>query len=469
MALSEKQASGIAAGLLADLDASLDPRSGAKGVVKRYLDGDHDLPYMPQNAKAEFRKIAERSVTNWLPLISDTFAKNLFVDGYRPAKQAENSKPWDYWQRNGLDARQTIAHRGMLEYGVSYTIVLPSDEAPSIKPISPLRSHAVYEDPDDEWPFHALTTDGRTGSGERIVRLYDDEAVYTLVKPKDEDRLFLRRTEFHRLGVCPVVRFRERLDGDSRGIILPLLPIQDRVNESVFALMIALQYASFRQRWATGLAIPLDENEFLTDGVTPNPNFQRPIEPFEAAVNRLWVSDSPDARFGDFAQTDVNGHIRTYETTVKTLASISQTPPHVLLGDLVNIGQEALAAAENSTQRKSGEYETIAGEAWEQTLRLAAAADGDTTNASDTSAQVRWRDTEARSLAATVDALGKIAQMLMVPAEGLWDRIPGVTEQDVERWKVLKDQNDVFGSLVTEVQRQAQATAVPAGQGVSVG
>jgi hypothetical protein len=65
----------------------------------------------------------------------------------------------------------------------------------------------------------------------------------------------------------------------------------------------------------------------------------------------------------------------------------------------------------------------------------------------DTSAQVIWRDTEARSLASTVDALGKLVTMLGVPPQALWERIPGVTQQDVERWKGEAIVNDPLGQL----------------------
>ena len=100
-------------------------REGRLGKVRRYLSGDHDMPYMPRGAKAEYRHLAKRSITNWTPLISDTYAKGLFVDGYRPAKATDNALPWTYWQENGLDARQSVAHRGALDYGTSYTLILP--------------------------------------------------------------------------------------------------------------------------------------------------------------------------------------------------------------------------------------------------------------------------------------------------------------------------------------------------------
>lgn len=422
-------------------------RDARLGFLKRYLEGDQDLPYCPRGARVEFKVIAEKSITNWLPLISDTFSKGLWVDGYRPGKSVQNAPAWEFWQANGLDARQTVAHRGALEYGAAYTLVLPGRPTPLIKPISPLKTYVRFEDFDDEWPYDALIRKGVDREGGRLFQLLEGDLIHDLRVPKDSDNPKLMGSMKHSLGVVPMVRFRERLDcEEARGIIRPLVNLQDRINEAVFNLLIALQYASFRQRWATGLDIPRD------------PDTNEPVEPFESAVDRLWVSPSPEAKFGDFAQTEVHGHLRTYESAVKTLAAIAQTPPQALMGDLVQLSAEALAAAESSTQRKTGEYETLFGESWEQAFRLASASRGDRKGASDTSAQVRWRDTEARSLAATVDALGKMAQMLAVPVEALWERIPGVTDQDVKAWKELLKKADSMQTLAEALTATAQVS-----------
>lgn len=459
MALTASEVTKTADKMIGALSMANEPRDGSIGKIRRYLKGDHDRPYMPRNASTEFVGLADRSITNWLPLVADTFSKGLFLDGYRPSRQSENSPAWSYWQANGLDARQSIVHRAALEYGVAYVLVLPGSAGPVIRPLTPNRVWTFYADPDDEFPEVALIRKGKTALGERLYEFLDDTHVYTLTRgTTDDDDLKIRAVEAHRLNVCPVVRFRDRLDGENVGIIRPLLALQDRVNEVVFSLLIALQYASFRQRWATGLAVPmkpvLDENGAPTGE-------EEPVEPFEAAVNRLWISDSHETKFGDFAQTEVSGHLNAYKSTVQTLAAIAQTPPHVLLGDLVNLSADALAAAEASTQRKVSEYETIFGEAWEQVFRLAAYAADDLEGALDESSQVRWRDTEARSLAQTVDALGKISQMLMVPPSELWERIPGVTDGDVERWKEAAGQQDSLAALADVLSRQTEPTALP--------
>ncbi|MDG4792692.1 phage portal protein [Micromonospora sp. WMMD1082] len=426
------------------------PHKGA-GKVARYLRGEHDLPYAPRGARAEYREIARKSVTNWLPLISETYVKGLFVDGFRAGNSHENARPWAYWQANRLDARQTIATRGALEYGASYVRVLRAPKAPSIRPLPALSTFAQFEDDGDDWPLHGIHILGKSTDGDQLYDLYDATAVHRLAMPKGGGTLRVVSSAAHGLGVTPLVRFRDRLDGENRGIITPLLTLQDRINEAVFSLLIALQYASFRQRWATGLAIPTVEDP-------DSPLFGQPVEPFQAAVDRLWVTDNHEAKFGSFDQTDVSGHLETYGSGVRTLAAIAQLSPHVLLGDLVNLSADALAAAEASTQRKIGEYETIFGESWEQVLLLAALADGDTESANDDSAQIRWRDTEARSMAATVDALGKMVQMLSVPAEAAWERIPGVTDQDIKRWREMAKSSDGLTQLAAQLARRSEAT-----------
>lgn len=456
--------------------AALAP-NGSIGLVRRYLRGDHDLPYMPEKASREYITIARNSITNWLPLISDTFVKSLWVDGYRSKRAADNARAWKYWQMNKMDARQAIAHRGALEYGVSYVSVLPgTDGRPVIKPLVAHRTYALYQEDDDDFPVMALYYRGTDIEGNELFHLWESNRRWDILvqtgRKKGEatreadDRgtgagdIQVVGFDEHPAPFVPWVRFRERLDGESYGIIKPLISTQNRINETVFSAQIALQYAAFRQRWATGMAIPRDTEEFLSDGTTPNPNFGRPIEPFKAAVDRLWVVEDPEAKFGEFQATDVRPHIEIYREHVKTLAAAGQVSPMVLLGDLINLSGDALSSIQDGTQRKLGEYETNFGESWEQVLHLAAYMAGEPFHDEDESAEVRWRDTEARSLAATVDALGKMVHMLHVPAEELWDRIPGATDQDVERWKdTAKSGESLMNVLMDMNQRQAQPTA----------
>lgn len=66
-------------------------------------------------------------------------------------------------------------------------------------------------------------------------------------------------------------------------------------------------------------------------------------------------------------------------------------------------------------------------------MRTAAWIEGDEESANDVSSEVKWADATARSFAQTVDGLGKLAQMLDIPGEVLWEDIPGWSRQRVLR------------------------------------
>jgi hypothetical protein len=84
-------------------------------------------------------------------------------------------------------------------------------------------------------------------------------------------------------------------------------------------------------------------------------------------------------------------------------------------------------------------------------------------NAQDDTAQVHWQDGTARSLAQTVDALGKMAALLDVPKQALWGRIPGVNQTDVQEWKELAQQGDALGNLTALLNDQS-STPLPQGE-----
>ena len=446
--------------------------------VRRYMRGLHDPSYMPRSHEGEFSGFRQEAIGNWLPLIVTTVAQNLYVEGYRDDEHPDNLSVWEYWMANGLSSRQMHVYRSALTYGHGYVMVWPGDPGPVARVYSPLAMYVVQEDPDAEFPDYAIRRSRSRVKNELglvgdVWDLVDAEGVWSFWVPSgdhgnvQEYRLLDSWT--HPFGVCPVVVFRNQWtdDPDVRiaelGEVWPLIPLQDRLNDTTLGLLIAQQYAAFKQKWATGVEIPRD------------PETGRPIEPFEAAVNRLWTTASKDARFGEFTETDLTGYLASQESAIKQMATIAQVPPHYLLGGLVNISAEALAAAEAGLTRKVSERKAVFGEAWARVFRLLAFAAGQFEDAENTRARVVWRDTEARSLAASADALGKLATMLGIPAEALWELIPGVTPFQIRRWKRLKQQDmamdvaEVAATLLrgdeTQLPVEASGDSLPVEEG----
>lgn len=413
-------------------------------MVAGYLDGTYPssafIPSKQQNRAAarEYAAVVARSRQPVLSLPVETLAQNLYVDGYRPDRSAKNAQGWEHWQANRMDARQAGLHRAAVAYGGSYLSILPGDPVPVWRPVSPRRMRAMYADPiNDEWPLYALEewVEGMGRTVRRRWRLYDDECIYELAG--DEVSIGAQTlaggptrqvgVSEHPAQVCPVVRYLgvADLDGQHLGEVQPLIPHQNQIDASTYYLEMAQIFAVHRQRWAAGLAIPEDDEG-------------NPIEPFNVAMDKLWVAEDADSKFGEFEQTEVKSWLDAREAALRAIAIKSQTPPGYMLGEMANLSAEALAATEAPAQRRAAGYRAMLGEAHEQAFRLDARLSGDEEGWANPSAQVVWRDTESRSLAQVADALGKLAQSLGIPARGLWEKIPGVTDQDLAAWEKLR-------------------------------
>lgn len=406
--------------------------------LHRYLRGTQVLNWASTAPSLEVRRLANMARVNMLGLVVDSVVQSAYVDGYRSAKAVDNEPAWQLWQRNRMDARQTGVHRAALAYGASYVTVLPGKPVAAIRGKSPRQMTVVYGE-DDDWPVWALEQRrSATPDKATLFRLFDDEMAYWVSVNQSGTPTYISEEE-HGLGRVPVVRFRAvddlDEDDDPRGEIEGLIPLQDQIDVTTFGLLVAQHFGAFRQRYILGWLAESEEESLKT------------------SASKLWSFEDPDVKVGEFSETDLSGYIASREATIRHLASISQTPAHELVGQLVNLSAEALAAAEASKRRKVEERETMFGESWEQVLELGGEIEGYPV---DASAEVRWRDTEARALAATVDALGKMSQMLQIPPEELWEKIPGVSQQDVERWKkAATERGDVFSQLTRQLEREA--------------
>jgi hypothetical protein len=401
-----------------------------------YLRGKQGLPAVPEGVPTEVRKLAQMSRVNLIRLVIDVPAQALYVAGYRGSDSDEDDESWGAWQANQLDARQTGVHRAALSYGASYVNVLPGTPRAVVRGLSPRKATCFYG-ADDVWPVYALE-DRTVPGGARRYRLYDSTHIYELVDGTSALTLAGGPRE-HGLMVTPFVRFRNLLDldDDQVGEVEPLMPLQDQTDFTTFALLVAQHYQSFRQRYVMG---------WTTEDETVKA---------KAGASRMWTFDDPDVKVGEFGQVDLTGYLASRESTIQHLATISQTPPHHLLGKLVNLSAEALVAAESGHRRKIAEREINFGEAWEQVLGLVALAEG---REPDIGAQVRWEDTEARAFAATVDALTKL-QAMGVPLQMLFEKIPGWTKTDVDRAIELVESGDAIAGLQRMLEQQAAPPA----------
>lgn len=462
MTMTEQQATNLLRQDLLDLFRVEHERAEE---IDRWVRWDHDSPHAPQRSTKEYQELAKRATTPYLRLVVSSTVRGLYVDGYRQADAPAESSAWEWWQRNAMDRRQVPLHRAAVTYGLAYATVLPGvdtfgEPMPLVRPSSPKRMMAFYDDPaDDDWARYAIRVDPIRVGGQRKqrIRLYDDAAIYEFelvpAQGADGPQLTFMGAKDHGIGVCPVVRFANEMDTEGRctGEVEPFISVQGRIDQTTFDRLVVQRFASWVVRTIAGMSI----NE-TTAATGESPAEAR----LRLRAEDILVAEAPDAKFGSLPATPLNGFTDAKTTDVQDLSAVSSTPAHELLGVIANLSAEALMAAELSHERKIGETRMSLGHPHEQTLRLAARVSGDVEAAKDMSSQVRWRDTSGQAFAAIVDGLVKL-DTIGVPRELLWEKIPEWTQQDVERAKELAAQGGL--SQLLEQIANANTPTIPAG------
>jgi hypothetical protein len=229
---------------------------------------------------------------------------------------------------------------------------------------------------------------------------------------------------FGSVPVVPLVNNPLLLDSAGRSELIPVIPVQDAVNKLCADMIVASEFGSFRQRWATGVDIPV------------NPETNQPIDDFKTAIGKVWRTPNTDARFGDFEQTDLGQFVSAIEMFVQHVASQTRTPPHYFnsFGGQFPSG-EAIKSAETGLVAKARRKMRHFGESLEEVMRLALVASGDRRTRKVENMEVIWKDPESRVESEVADSLVKL-KSLNVPDRILWERY-GMSPQEIERAEAL--------------------------------
>ena len=424
-------------------------------------------PFAPRagNTNAEYDNLRGLSPNNFAGLITDTMAQMSILEGISKPGVIGVLPIWDTFRRNRWISKQGAIHRGALGQSVAYGVVLPGEDPLTGSPMSKMfgksaeEMAAFYEDDDDEWPVIAIEAREHyenQGLGSMkvgwVVKIYDAYVVHRLSCEGDgatkEQWTYIDYTE-HGMPVPPVARCANFVDlnGQTRGVIEPVLPLLRRIDQDTFDRLINQRFGAWQVRYISGMAKPDSKSE-------------QAAQALKLRVEDLLVSTNKDTKFGTLPGGSIEPQIAATDHDLRLLSAISQLPPHHLLGLSSNLQAEALAAATEGLQRKSFEFRVNAGEFHEQMARLCAMAEGDFVTAAAWDLRVRWRNTESGSMSQAADALGKLAAQLGVPLEMLWEQIPGWTDDDVQRAKELVESGSL-NALLEELLNQTGQTEEP--------
>jgi hypothetical protein len=435
-------------------------RADVFDICHKYFKGDHSRPYAPRESSDQIRDLQERSITNWIPLLVNLPSQVSFMDGYRrgsfgqavdkgddtPAGSTKRFSPeYECWQRNGFDAKQAVIYRAALTYGHSFVHVNNADPKKiKLEVLSTRNTVAYFDDPiNDIVPALTLTIKSfpRDKDHPGLAVLWDKVNRYEMnFTAESEFELRANGTIPHGLEDCPVVRYTCYIDdeGATCGVILPVVPMQDRVNQAAFSTNITADFGAFKVRTAAGLQVNFKvgpDGEPLLDPITGKPI----PEPIAVSQAKILVSQNPDTKFGQLDETPLAGYLLNEDQATKNLAAIAQFPLHALMGNVSNLSAEALNALEAQFMRFMQHLHTSWGESHEQLFRLISRAQDDAEGADSFGGEVRWRDMTSKAFSAMLDGLAKGVESLGIPQRAAWGLVPGVTSGTLQDWEKLKD------------------------------
>lgn len=396
---------------------------------ERYYDGDHiEFGVTSTKYRESFGGMLNAVRDNWMPIVVDAVGERLRVQGFRFGEDTQGDHDaWSIWQRAHLDSESELGHTTALTASRAAVLVAPGPDDREIITVEHPSQMVVATESGNRWKRIAALKSWRddwTGDTRATLYLPDDVLRWRRASA-DGSNWEVLSTELNPLGEVPVVPLRNRpnLFDVCKSELDAVTSTQDQINKLVCDMLVASEFQAFRQRWATGVDIPLD------------PDTGQPVQPFAAAIDRLWMVPDEGAKFGEFGQVDLKGYVGAIENRVQSLASRSRTPAHYMLGQTGTFPSgESLKATETGLIAKVRSRQTHFGEAWEEVIRLAFKVRGDA-RASVTDAETIWADPESRTESEHVDAMVK-RRALNVPLEQLWEDL-GYSPTQISRFRQM--------------------------------
>lgn len=407
-------------------------------VFENYYRGKHDLAFATDKFKNAFGDLFRKFALNMCPAVCDAVSDNLQVSSFGvekgPAKLAKAA--WSLWQDNRMDQRAGEVHKEAVKNGDAYVIVWPNaDGQPVIYPQSASVCTVYY---DLEQPGRILWGAKFWRAADMRIRgnLYYANRIekYVTRSPNpnglpEKDSSFIRfKVEgepwplVNEYGMVPVFHFANNADVGQPGIseLDPVVPLQNALNKSVLDMMVAMEFAAFHQRWATGIELSLNDQG-------------EPVPPFIPGVERLWTTESTEAKFGEFSIADLEKFLLVKKDFKLDIALVSATPLHYFnlqTGDVPS--GEALKTLEKRHVKKVCDRMATYGNVWEDVMSLALQMSTDRTTVRLTT---QWDDPFAPTENEKLDTLNQ-KKSLGIPEEQLW-REAGYADEDITRMQQL--------------------------------
>lgn len=432
-------------------------------LMDRYYTGDHPLPFVPRSLKSEFRQMLRRSRSNFMELVVDAPAERLRLQGFR-ARGAESADKdvWDWWLSNHMAVDWNTAMCDAIKMARSYVSVwkFQGDDDVRVQVEDPRGTYVEYDQLNRHLRAAGLRVWNDDWTGKIRADVWLPDGCYQWVGEKDTFRasklwppawqpgfpiddaetefintvdredtapdlaqwcrqweeLGVVKNPYGEIPIVPLVNKASTAGSDGASELASVYPSQDRINSGIFNRDLGSYTTSYRQKWATGLEIPTDE-----DG--------KPVEPFEAAVDRLWISEDPNTRFGSFDATDPRQFTEPIEQDVQHIAVQTRTPRHYFTQQGQAPSGDAIKSAETGLVAKVEDKQPPFGASGSEVVRLRNVMLG---RSDAPPVEAIWGNPAFRTLAEETDAYIKQHAAGLIPRRVAQERL-GYSDSEINR------------------------------------
>ena len=460
MAVFDSTIKGSPAWWVKTLSDRLDERSRRYQELEDYDIGNHPMEDVGSSGKEAVHRFIKKARANYVSLINESVREKIRVYGIRTAADRDENGDQEAEKlrhANGLAVGENLLHHDTVTLGEGYVMVVPDKKIGARISIESARDTITATDPTDRritvaalkrWIGDDDYVHAVLQLGDKLYYAlgnYTPQSSYSTSKNIVSVASWTWETApaTNPLGRPSVVRFinrpRTRVVKTSRGYYTDtlaeaedVLEDQDRINQQIYHRLVISASQAFRQRWIKlGNAVLSDEAE-------------RSLNSDPGAV---WAIQG-DVEFGDFSSADIRQILDAQQEDVKTISALSRTPPHYLLGGMVNIGAEALHAAKDGFAGKVRDRCTSIGESWAEVYGMAFELMGLTDRSDASMIEIIWEPIDPATLAEKADAMVKLSAVL--PLVSNLREIGQFSPAAIERILQERDQED-FDNAVRQV------------------
>ncbi len=375
--------------------------------AERYYNGDHDLSFATEKFQSTFGTLFREFALNLCPIVCDAVRDKLRLTGF--SLEADKSNDEDLtqsreqnsegvthlarriWRRNRMGTRSGELHKEALRNGDAYAIVWPDAAGNAV--IFPNRARNIAVIYDDEEPGR-IALAAKCWPVDKYLRLnlFYPDRIEKYISSDETSGSMPDASGFAPLrakgeagvvpnpyGVVPVFHFANNADlgSSGRSELEPAFAIQDGLNKSVLDMLVAMEFAAFRQRWVAGIEVARDDDGNVTT-------------PFAAGVDHLWIAENAEAKFGDFAGSDLVQFLKVKDSFRLDIASVTGTPLHYFMQNTTGLPSgESLKKAETRFLAKVRDRQESFGQVWADIMSFALAAEG---RGPDVTLLTSWED-----------------------------------------------------------------------------